>query len=93
MTRLHIVKIVVNCYARFMKTNKKQQWFYKIRGSYLPKTWQGGLIYLVYLIYLIWVLVFVMTNHYKVGEAVFFVVPNWIAACAAASWVAARFSK
>lgn len=76
-----------------MKTNKKKQWFYKVRGSYLPKTWQGLSIYFIYLAYLIWVLVFVLTNSYKVWPAVFFVVPNWIAACAAVSWVAARYSN
>jgi TRAP-type uncharacterized transport system fused permease subunit len=76
-----------------MKTNKNKQWFIKTRGSYLPKTWQGGLVYLIYLAYLIWVLVFVLTNNYKVWPGIFFVVPNWIAACAIVSWIAARNSS
>lgn len=32
---------------------KQQAWFRKIRGSYLPRSWEGLAIYFIYLAYLI----------------------------------------
>lgn len=74
-----------------MKTNKKA-WFVKTRGSYLPKTWQGGLLYLLYLVYLVWALVFVLKGDYEFWNGLFFIVPNWIAACVIFSWLASQKS-
>ncbi|HUD03392.1 MAG TPA: hypothetical protein VMR51_01240 [Patescibacteria group bacterium] len=73
-----------------MKQNKK--WFIKKRGSYLPKTWAGGLLYFIYLAYIVWILVYVMISNYNFWPAVYVLVPNWIAACIAMSWVASRKS-
>ena len=73
-----------------MKLTKNKQWFIKTRGSYLPNTWQAILIYTIYLAYLIWVLIYVLMSDYGFWLATFIVVPNWLAACLAISWIASK---
>lgn len=69
-----------------------QKWFIRIRGSYLPASWQAWLSYLPYLAYLIGVLVFVLQRHEHFWLAVFTVVPNWVAACFIMTWFAKQTS-
>jgi hypothetical protein len=73
-----------------MKNNKK--WFIKKRGSYLPTTWQAGLLYLIYLAYIVWVLVYVIKSDYDFWPAVFVLVPSWVTACVVMSWIASQKS-
>ncbi|HUD10478.1 MAG TPA: hypothetical protein VMR28_02275 [Candidatus Saccharimonadales bacterium] len=74
------------------KSAKHPIWFRKVRGSYLPANRQGWLTYIPYLAYLIGVLVFVLHGNYSFWLAVFIAVPNWVAASAILSWIAARRS-
>ena len=68
-------------------------WFYKVRGSYLPKSWQGWLLYIPYTAYIVGAAVYVYSRGDSLWGALFTLVPNWVAALAIMTWVAERTSK
>jgi uncharacterized integral membrane protein len=67
---------------------KKQSWFYAVRGSYLPCSWQGWLLYVPFIIFLMTVLQMAMQNHDTVSGVFFAVFPQWVAAAVVMTWVA-----
>jgi hypothetical protein len=71
---------------------KNKKWFIKIRGSYLPKSWQAVLLYALYLAYLMWVLIYVFNTEVHLWSAILILVPNWVAACVVISWIASKKS-
>jgi hypothetical protein len=73
-------------------SKRNKQWFVKVRGSYLPNNWAGGLTYIPYLAYIIGVLVYVVGKGYDVWTSMFVLLPNWVAAVAIMNWIAARKS-
>jgi hypothetical protein len=68
--------------------SRSKSWFIKVRGSYLPNSWQGWIYYIPYLAYTVGVLVFVIRRKDTFWLAVFTVVPNWIAAGVIMTWLA-----
>lgn len=72
------------------KSNNK--WFIRVRGSYLPYSWQGWLTYVPYTAYLVGILVYAMSNTNNWLHAIPIVVPNWIVALIVMTWVAERRS-
>jgi hypothetical protein len=68
--------------------SRTKKWFIKVRGSYLPTSWQGWLTYVPYLAYIIGVLVFVIKRKDSVWLALFTVLPNWVAAAVILTWLA-----
>jgi len=72
--------------------SRKQKWFIRVRGSYLPNNAKGWLTYIPYLSYLVGVLEFVLARQYDFWISMYIVVPNWIAAAAVMNWIAARTS-
>ena len=93
-----IVGITIDEYERIMMKKqklpklKKGAWFYKVRGSYLPATWQGWATYLPFIWFLIWswTLAFHKYDTYAVALLVTF--PAWIAAAVVMTWVASKKS-
>jgi hypothetical protein len=77
--------------SRYPKA-KKGAWFIRVRGSYLPASASGWLTYIPYAGYLIFTLVVGWKNVSSHGLAILFIVPNWIAATAVMTWIAARKS-
>ena len=75
-----------------MRQPRKQKWFVKVRGSYLPSSWQGWLTYIPYLAYVLGVLVVALRSQTSFWNALFIVIPNWVAAFAIMQWVATRKS-
>lgn len=73
------------------KKSKKPKWFIAVRGSYLPNSWQAWLLYLPFTAYLVFALV-VGWQADTASKAVLFIVPNWIAAAVAMTWIAKRTS-
>jgi branched-subunit amino acid transport protein len=68
--------------------NKNKKWFKKIRGSYLPNSWQGWLTYIPYLAYLIGS-VFVIKSQTTHGWSIFYALSaQWVAATVVMTWVA-----
>ena len=72
---------------------RKGAWFVKTRGSFLPSSWQGWLLYIPFIGYLIFseAAGLYYTNNNPV-ETTLIVVPNWIAAVIVMTWLAKRTS-
>lgn len=71
-----------------MRRKKQQPWFIKIRGSYLPCSWQGWLSYAPYCAFLAASAAFGVQTRDSAAEIVFFIVPQWIAATLVLTWIA-----
>lgn len=80
-------------YNRVMK--KKQQskkWFVKVRGSYLPNSWQGWLTYVPFVIFLATVFIAVDRNSHSVSDTLYGIFPQWVAAAVVMTWFAKQKS-
>jgi membrane-anchored protein YejM (alkaline phosphatase superfamily) len=77
---------------RKLPKHKKGAWFVAIRGSYLPVSWQGWLSYLPYIFYLVFSMEAAKYVTNSTLAAVLIIVPNWIAATVAMTWLARRTS-
>lgn len=71
----------------------QKPWFRKVRGSYLPDSWQAWVLYIPYTAYVVGVAVFVYGRGDNLWEALFTLVPNWVAALAIMTWIAERTSR
>ncbi len=71
---------------------KNNKWFKKVRGSYLPITWQGAVTYIPYVTYLVVTYYYSMVYYGFSLTSLFIIVPNWVAAIAVMTWVASRKS-
>ena len=67
-------------------------WFKTVRGSYIPVSWEGWLLYLPFTVYLISASIYGFQDTNSTLEAMMFVVPNWVAAAAVMTWIAKRLS-
>jgi branched-subunit amino acid transport protein len=74
------------------KKSKAKKWFIPVRGSYLPNNWKGWLSYIPFSAYLIFAVVFGWRDTETTAQAVLFIVPNWVTATAAMTWLARRTS-
>jgi hypothetical protein len=74
------------------KRNTAKAWFKPVRGSYLPNSGAGWLAYLPFVAYLVFTFVVGWRQTSSAEVAVLFIVPNWVAAAAVMTWVAARES-
>ena len=71
---------------------KSKKWFIKVRGSYLPNSWQGWLTYIPYSIYMLGVIAYVYNSNYNVWLSAFIVLPNWVVAVIVMTWLADKKS-
>lgn len=71
---------------------KSKKWFTKVRGSYLPSSWQGMLAYAVFVVYLLTVLIAAFNTQEEFAGYLFFVFPQFIAAAVAITFVASKNS-
>lgn len=63
-----------------------------LRGSYLPVTWQGWLLYIPYVGYAILSLIYVADRAGSPLEVIVTIVPYWLAAFVMMTWIAKRKS-
>lgn len=80
-----------------MKKHPKQKvrkcaWFVRVRGSYLPASWQGWLTYVPFTAYLVFAFVYGWQDTDSVAQAIMFIVPNFVAAAAVMTYIARRTS-
>lgn len=66
----------------------KGAWFYKVRGSYLPATWQGWLTYVPFIVFLLWSWTYIFNTTDSVVTAILLVFSAWIASVVVMTWVA-----
>ncbi len=70
----------------------KGAWFYKVRGSYLPATWQGWLTYIPFIAFLLWSWFYGLASTDSVAQAFLLIFPTWIASAVVITWVASKKS-
>jgi hypothetical protein len=71
---------------------KNGAWFYQVRGSYLPCSWQGWLTYIPFTIFLLTVLIAAVRVQHSVSDTVYMIFPQWVAAAVVMSWIAKQKS-
>jgi hypothetical protein len=74
------------------KTSQKsaaRPWFIKVRGSYLPNSWQGWLTYIPFMAYLVAVMVTVNNQTSSWLMKAMMITVQFIAAGVVMTWVAA----
>lgn len=72
------------------KKNKK--WFIKIRGSYLPNTWQAWVLYIPFTGFLATVLMAAIRTQHSVSDMFYMIFPQWVAAAVVMTWIAKQKS-
>lgn len=71
---------------------KRGAWFVKIRGSYLPCSWQGALTYVPMIAFLITIVAFTLQNTDSITEALYVMFPYFVCTGVVMHWLAARKS-
>ncbi|HSX53138.1 MAG TPA: hypothetical protein VLF90_02085 [Patescibacteria group bacterium] len=71
---------------------RKGAWFIKVRGSYLPYSWQGWLSYIPFVGFLVWSIIWAFNTSQPVSQTALLLFPSWIAAAVVMTWLAARTS-
>lgn len=74
------------------KKTKSKEWFIRVRGSYLPSSWQGWLLYIPFTIFLLTVLIAAIRTQHSVSDALYMIFPQWVAAAVVMTWVASNKS-
>lgn len=67
---------------------RKGAWFVRLRGSYLPVSWQGWLTYVPFIAYLVFAQLYGRGETNSVAQAILFIVPNYVAAAAVMTYIA-----
>ena len=68
-------------------------WFVKVRGSYLPCSWQGWLIYVPFVLFLVATMVLAFRGGRSNVGMLYFIFPQYVSALVVMHWLASRFSK
>lgn len=76
-----------------MTQNTKQAWFNKVRGSYLPCSWQGWALYLPFAAFLIITLIEAFRGGRSLAGSFYFIFPQYISALVVMHWIAAQTSN
>lgn len=77
----------------FWQKSKKKIWFTKVRGSYLPCSWQGWLLYVPFIAFLIATFYLSFKGGRTPAGQLYFIFPQYISAVVVIHWIASRFSK
>lgn len=64
----------------------------RLRGSYIPISWQGWLTYIPYVVYLVYSIVVAFIYTGNTWKAVLWIVPNAVAAVVVMTWIAKQKS-
>jgi hypothetical protein len=72
--------------------SKSKKWFIKKRGSYLPRAWQGWLLYIPFIGYLISTFILFNRQSNSVSAVLYGIVPQWVAATVILTWIAQQKS-
>ena len=70
----------------------KTKWFIKVRGSYLPATWQAWLSYIPFIAYLVGCIWWTKSQTSSTIFLVYLVVIQWLVAAGLMTWLAKRTS-
>lgn len=71
---------------------KSDKWFKKVRGSYLPNSWQGWLTYVPFIYFLIITFMAVDRSSHSVSDTVINLFPYWVSGAVVMTWIASKKS-
>jgi hypothetical protein len=71
---------------------KSNVWFKKVRGSYLPSTWQGWLLYVPFVYFLVVVYMAIDKEGKSAFDVFLIIFPQWVAAAVVMTWIAKQKS-
>jgi hypothetical protein len=71
---------------------RSKKWFIKVRGSYLPNSWQGWLTYIPYIAYLITAFFVVLGTKGSWVARLITLLVFWWAAVSFMNWLASKKS-
>lgn len=71
---------------------KSGKWFIKVRGSYLPHSWQGWLTFVPFTAFLVTVMTMAMRTEDTYSGMFYVIFPQWIAAAVVMTWIAQKKS-
>lgn len=72
--------------------SKNKKWFTPVRGSYLPCSWQGWLLYVPYISWMVLTYLRIDTYTSNSVDTLIGIVPFWISASVVLHWIASRRS-
>lgn len=90
-TRIHL--IILTKMVKHKKSVKNKPWFYAVRGSYLPNSWQGWVLYVPFTTFLIISMQYANKNQDSFSGIFYAVFPQWVAAAVVMTWLAKLKSK
>lgn len=70
------------------KTKKKDMWFKKVRGSYLPCSWQGVLTYIPFLTFLVATVAYNYNTQSSLASVALITFTEWVTVTVVMTWVA-----
>jgi hypothetical protein len=72
---------------------RKGAWFVPVRGSYLPASWQGLVLYFIFVAYLIASTVIIISQHHaSIAYLGLQLLVQWVVATVIITWIAQRKS-
>ena len=75
-----------------MAKKKNNKWFIGVRGSYLPNSWQGWLLYIPFTIFLLTVLIAAIRTQHSASDVFYMIFPQWVASAVVMTWIAKQKS-
>ncbi len=75
-----------------MAKKKSNKWFVKVRGSYLPNSWQAWALYVPFTGFLVTVLVAAGRTQDSVSDMFYMIFPQWVATAVVMTWIASQRS-
>ena len=75
-----------------MKSKQQKPWFVRVRGSYLPISWQGWLTYIPFVTFLAWGLEVLYRRFGRIDVVVILYVPVAVSAVVVMTWIAKQES-
>lgn len=72
---------------------KPNTWFIKVRGSYLPASWQAWALYVPFTAFLIMVIRSASMNSDTPADALYAIFPQFVCAGIVMTWIASKTSK
>lgn len=76
-----------------MKKNKNNNWFISVRGSYLPSSSKGTIIYLLYVTYVTALFIGWYKNGHDYWDLIIYVIPLSIGSMLLTQYIASKHSK
>jgi hypothetical protein len=76
-----------------MRKQRPKSWFIKVRGSYLPSSWQGWLLYVPFVTYLAAAMAYAWQSSEPAFRIIFDLTTQYLLAAVVMTWIASIRSK